>query len=131
MKINWDDLKEKNYTNDKTKLAEIVDDCIGFIRIGEICVDVLIRDYGDGDIPKYAYSYDFYVANEDTGYGYKTDMNNLPYDYADGTDLKDLSLSYDEFVKKSEELITKFIEENDKVNGYSLVEKANKPLLIW
>ena len=131
MKINWDDLKEKNYTNDKTKLAEMVDDCIGFIRIGEICVDVLIRDYGDGDIPKYAYSYDFYVANEDTGYGYKTDMNNLPYDYADGTDLKDLSLSYDEFVKKSEELITKFIEENDKVNGYSLVEKANKPLLIW
>lgn len=131
MKINWDDLKEKNYTNDKTKLAEMVDDCIGFIRIGEICVDVLIRDYGDGDIPKYAYSYDFYVANEDTGYGYKTDMNNLPYDYADGTDLKDLSLSYDEFVKKSEELITKFIEENDKVNGYSLIEKANKPLLIW
>ena len=131
MKINWDDLKEKNYTNDKTKLAEMVDDCIGFIRIGEICVDVLIRDHGDGDIPKYAYSYDFYVANEDTGYGYKTDMNNLPYDYADGTDLKDLSLSYDEFVKKSEELITKFIEENDKVNGYSLVEKANKPLLIW
>lgn len=131
MKINWDDLKEKNYTNDKTKLAEMVDDCIGFIRIGEICVDVLIRDYGDGDIPKYAYSYDFYVANEDTGYGYKTDMNNLHYDYADGTDLKDLSLSYDEFVKKSEELITKFIEENDKVNGYSLVEKANKPLLIW
>ena len=58
-------------------------------------------------------------------------MNNLPYDYADGTDLKDLSLSYDEFVKKSEELITKFIEENDKVNGYSLVEKTNKPLLIW
>ena len=49
-----------------------------------------------------------------------------PYIY-----LKDLSLSYDEFVKKSEELITKFIEENDKVNGYSLVEKANKPLLIW
>ena len=130
MKFDWDELKKENYTNDRKELLELVDDYIGFIRIGEICVDVLIRDYGE-DESKLAYSYDFYVANEDTGYGYQTDMNNLPYDYADGTDLKDLSLSYDEFVKKSEELITKFIEENDKVNGYSLVEKANKPLLIW
>lgn len=131
MKINWDEFKRKNYTNDETKLAELVDVCIGFIRIGEICVDVVIRDYGNVDSPEYAYSYDFYVANEDTGYGYKTNMNNLPYDYADGTDLKDLSLSYDKFIKKSEGLITKFIEENDKVNTYSLIEKANKPLLIW
>ena len=131
MKIDWTDLKRENYINDKSKLAEMVDDCIGFIRIGEICVDVVIRDYGNRDIPEYAYSYDFYVANEDTGYGYKIDMDNLPYDYADGTDLKDLSLSYEEFVKKSEHLITKFIEENDNVNDYSLIEKANKPLLIW
>ena len=131
MKINWDELKRENYTNDKTKLAEMVDDCIGFIRIGEICIDVIIRDYGNADLPEYAYSYDFYIANEDTGYGYKEDMNNLPYDYADGTDLKDLTLSYNEFVKKSEELIENFIEENVKVNRYSLIEKANKPLLIW
>ena len=131
MKIIWNEFKKERYTNNETELAKLVDDYIGLIRIGEICVDVLIRDYGDGDVPEYAYSYDFYVANEDTGYGYKTEMNNLPYDYADGTDLKDLTLSYDEFVKKSEELIIRFIEKNDKVNGYSLVEKANKPLLIW
>ena len=58
-------------------------------------------------------------------------MNNLPYDYADGVDLKALAFSYDEFVEKSENMITMFIERNDKSNGYSLVEKANKPLLIW
>lgn len=131
MKINWDGLKRENYINGEEKLAKMVDECIGFIRIGEICVDVLIKDYGDEDIPVYAYSYDFYVANEDTGYGYRIGMNNLPYDYADGADLEDLTLSYGEFVKKSEELITKFIEENDKIKGYSLIEKANKPLLIW
>lgn len=45
--------------------------------------------------------------------------------------MTDLALSYDEFVKKSEELLTSFIKENDKVKGYSLIEKANKPLLIW
>lgn len=109
----------------------MVDDCIGFIRIGEICVDVIIRCYGDTDNPEYVYSYDFYVANEDTGYAYKEEMNNLPYDYADGVDLKALAFSYDEFVEKSENMITMFIERNDKSNGYSLVEKVNKPLLIW
>lgn len=131
MKINWDELKRENYINKEEDLSEMVEDCIGFIRIGEICVDVVIRDYGYADNPEYVYSYDFYVANEDTGYGYKEEMNNLPYDYADGTDLKAITLSYDEFVEKSEELITRYIEENDKTNGYSLVEKANKPLLIW
>ncbi len=131
MKINWDELKRENYINKEEDLSEMVDDCIGFIRIGEICVDVIIRCYGDTDNPEYVYSYDFYVANEDTGYAYKEEMNNLPYDYADGVDLKALAFSYDEFVEKSENMITMFIERNDKSNGYSLVEKANKPLLIW
>lgn len=131
MKINWDELKRENYINKEEDLSEMVDDCIGFIRIGEICVDVIIRCYGDTDNPEYVYSYDFYVANEDTGYAYKEEMNDLPYDYADGVDLKALAFSYDEFVEKSENMITMFIERNDKSNGYSLVEKANKPLLIW
>jgi hypothetical protein len=131
LRINWDELKRENYINKEEDLSEMVDDCIGFIRIGEICVDVIIRCYGDTDNPEYVYSYDFYVANEDTGYAYKEEMNNLPYDYADGVDLKALAFSYDEFVEKSENMITMFIERNDKSNGYSLVEKANKPLLIW
>jgi len=134
MKFNWNELTERNYTNDKEKLRELVDNYIGFIRIGEICVDVLIKYYYDGyddDVFELAYSYDFYVANEDTGYGYKGDTQ-MPYDYVDGTDLFDLSLSYDEFVKESERLIKEFIESNDrKGHSYSLVEKANKPLLIW
>lgn len=131
MRINWDELKRENYINKEEDLSEMVDNCIGFIRIGEICVDVIIRCYGDTDNPEYVYSYDFYVANEDTGYAYKEEMNNLPYDYADGVDLKALAFSYDEFVEKSENMITMFIERNNKSNGYSLVEKANKPLLIW
>lgn len=132
MRFNWNDLTEDRYTNDKKKLIDLVEDCIGFIRIGEICVDVLIRDYGETDEEhKLAYSYDFYIANEDTGYGYKEDLD-IAYDYADGTDLFDLSLSYDDFVKESERLIKEFIEANDKIgHSYSLVEKANKPLLVW
>ena len=130
MEFNWNELKKENYTNNKKELLELVDDCIGFIRIGEICVDVIIRDYGE-EGNKLAYSYDFYVANEDTGYGYKEDLN-IPYDYADGTDLYDLSLSYEDFVKESERIITEFINANDrKDHKYSLIEKANKSLLMW
>lgn len=130
MEFNWNELKKENYTNNKKELLELVDDCIGFIRIGEICVDVVIRDYGE-EGNKLAYSYDFYVANEDTGYGYKEDLN-IPYDYADGTDLFNLSLSYEDFVKESERIITEFINANDrKDHKYSLIEKANKSLLMW
>ena len=130
MEFNWNELKIENYTNNKKELLELVDDCIGFIRIGEICVDVVIRDYGE-EGNKLAYSYDFYVANEDTGYGYKEDLN-IPYDYADGTDLFNLSLSYEDFVKESERIITEFINANDrKDHKYSLIEKANKSLLMW
>ena len=60
MKFNWNELKKENYTNDRKELLELVDDYIGFIRIGEICVDVLIREYG-GEESKLVYSYDFYV----------------------------------------------------------------------
>lgn len=129
MKFSWCDLLEKNYTSDKDKLYELIDNCIGSIRVGEICIDVIIRDYG---IEKgLAYSFDFYIANEDTGYGYKGDIK-IPYDYVDGIDLFNLSLSYNDFVKESEKIIKEFIEVNDKnVHNYSLVEKANKPLLIW
>ena len=61
MKIKWNELKRENYINKEKDLSEMVEDCIGFIRIGEICVDVVIRDYGYADNPEYVYSYDFYV----------------------------------------------------------------------
>lgn len=131
MEFNWDGFTEETYLKNKNRLSQLVDDYLGCIRIGEICIDILIRDYSEDGENKLAYSYDLYVANEDTGYGYKEELN-LPYDYADGTDLFDLSLSYDDFVKESEKLIESFIRTNDR-NGhaYSLIEKAHKPLLIW
>lgn len=134
MKLIWDELTRERYEESKGRLQEIVDDCIGFIRIGEICVDVLIRSYeGSYEDEKFVYSYDFYIANEDTGYGYR-DLENgetVAYDYADGTDLFDLTLSYDDFVRESERIIEDFITKNDKKFGYSLIEKANRKLVIW
>jgi hypothetical protein len=73
----------------------------------------------------------FYVANENTGYGYKEE-SDIHYDYADGTDLYDVSINYDDFVKASEAAIQTYIENNSRIrHSYSLIEKANKPLLIW
>lgn len=134
MEFDWRDLNRKTYEKSQETLRvnpeAAVDDFVGVIRVGEINVDVIIRDYGD-EVPKLAYSYDFYVANEDTGYGYKEE-SNIHYDYADGTDLYDVTLGYDDFVKTSEAAIQRYIENNSRVgHSYSLIEKANKPLLIW
>jgi hypothetical protein len=72
--------------------------------------------------------FNFYVAHEDTGYGYKDDT--LPYDYADGFDMEiPYNLSYDEFKTKTEKMIMEYIEAYK--GAYSLVEHANRPLEIW
>ena len=74
--------------------------------------------------------YDFYVAHENTGYGYKN--NFLPYDYADGGAMNvPYRMSYEKFVEKAEELFEDYIRMNDKMCDYSLVEHANRELEIW
>ena len=73
-------------------------------------------------------NYDFYVAHEDTGYGYKNGI--LPYDYADGDGMSiPYGLPYDEFKAKAESLFVEYIEAYN--GGYSLVEHANRPLEMW
>lgn len=123
MDFNWDGLSKEKYINSKQKLNELIDCCIGNIRIGEICIDVVIRYYGEP-----VYTFDFYVANEDTGYGYK---ENIAYDYAEGTEMYMIPSTYEDFTKRAEKIIMKFILDNDNQYGYSLWDKAKKQLLIW
>ena len=118
----------------------MVDQYVGHVIVGDICVDIIIRDYGDEE-EKLAYSFDLYVAGEDTGYGYKDleDGSVLPYDYAEGDDMwvSDLPEDFATFKKQAEELLTWYIAFNDTeykakspdslVINYSLVEKASKP----
>lgn len=127
--FNWDGFTKEKYNDVKNNIDKYEDEYIGCVRVGELCIDVLIRNYYEDDKDKYAFSFDVYVANEDTGYGYR---NGIHYDYAEGEDIDDLNLSYEDFVSCSENVLSDFLERNNRIgHTYSLIEKANKPLFIW
>ena len=127
MKFDWRNFTEADY---KGMLDGNVDYC-GAVHIGDICIEFVVESgsFINEILIREAYVMcNFYVAHEDTGYGYKNDI--LPYDYADGFDMEmPYELSYDEFKAKVEKLSMEYIEAYK--GDYSLVEHANKPLEIW
>lgn len=125
MKFDWSTFTEVDYNKYMEKrMAKIFDshNYIGAVHIGDISIDLI--DCGEENL----LVYDFYVAHEDTGYGYKNDI--LPYDYADGDAMNvPYNLPYEEFKSKTEKLFVEYIK-NYK-GAYSLVEHANRPLENW
>lgn len=121
-KNGWTDYV-MSYENDLNNL--LIDDCIGSCRIGELCFDILIRDYNSGI---FCLTFDCYVGGIDSGYGYSHD--GYPYDYADGGSFfyndPCTWMSFEEFKAIAERRFDKFIEENEL-----LVAKANEPLHMW
>lgn len=127
MKFDWRNFTEADYNS---MLNGNVDYC-GAVHIGDICIEFVVESgsFINEILIREAYVMcNFYVAHEDTGYGYKNDV--LPYDYADGFDMEiPYELSYDEFKAKVVKLSMEYIEAYK--GNYSLVEHANKPLEIW
>lgn len=137
MKFDWRNFTEEDYKNYLAKCVAKIFDCndyLGAVRVGDICIE-LLDSYWFGADDEYdelekALAYNFYVAFEDTGYGYKN--NGLTYDYAGGVFIDaPYDMSYEEFKNKMEKLFEEFITENNETNGYSLVKHANKRLKIW
>ena len=146
MEFNWDEFTEKdyiNYCNMETETAWLhADECIGFIRVGEICCDLLLRQYNN-DPNDLTLTWDVYVGGVDTGYGYSAgdalatgkykchedvpDEELYPYDYIGGGDFLDFnkSMTYTEFKKMAEDVVTKFIV------MFKLEDKANMKLHKW
>lgn len=127
MKFDWRNFTEADY---KKMLNGNTDYC-GAVHIGDICIELVVERgsfINDILIREACVECNFYVAHEDTGYGYKNDI--LPYDYADGFDIDmPYELSYDEFKANVEKLSVEYIEAYK--GEYSLVEHANKQLEIW
>ena len=132
MKFDWSRFTEDNYKNMLNGKA----DWYGAVHIGDICIELVVEFCND---EKFVIC-NFFVAHEDTCYGYKNDV--LPYDYADGFDMEmPYNLSYDKFKANVENLSMEYIMENDKwrswncetnqIVNYSLVDHANRPLEIW
>lgn len=127
MKFDWRRFTEADYNNMLNGKEDF-----GQIYVGDICIELVTEAIGtfihDNFDVREIISVNFYVAHEDTGYGYKDDV--LPYDYAEGFDIdRPYGLSYDEFKAKLEKLSMEYIEAYK--DSYSLVEHANRPLEIW
>lgn len=115
---NWDEVIKNN---------SLIDWTVGNCRIGDLCFDLVIRDYRQVNNKSKLYlTYDLYVGGIDSGYGYGKD--GYPYDYADG---EGWSMEYikaytfDEFKNMAEDEFRAFI----RISGYE--DKANEPLHIW
>lgn len=127
MKFDWRNFTEDTYNEMLNGKA----DYNGAVYVGDICVELIAESCTlvNNILHREPYiMFNFYVAHEDTGYGYKNDI--LPYDYADGFDMEmPYNLSYYEFKTKAENKVVEYIK---AYNGnYSLVEHANRPLEIW
>lgn len=127
--------------NDNPQLVlERMDDLIGVVRVGEICIEFVFRDgcsLDDSFLDALCY-----VGGVDTGYGYK--KNGYPYDLLfapfygnEGlpvsiTEIAD-GMSYREFKKAVERYHSALFDGEGDRSGweYSLVEKASANLHLW
>ena len=130
MKFNWDGFTEEDFvkycaTIENEKMFD--NEFIGCVRIGDLCFDLMIREYND----EFVLDYDLYVGGIDDGYGYGNE--NSPYTEGGGGSFEDslISMSYNDFVKQAEEAFTDYIYHSNYSAEYNLVDKANEPLHTW
>ena len=106
--------------------------CVGCVRVGVLCFDLVLRDYGADAL---TLDYDLYVGGVDDGYGYAD--GHYPYTYAEGGSLmvpptaegrRALIYMYEDFKSSAEKVFTEYI--ND-YGMYDLPAKAAMPLRIW
>lgn len=130
MKFNWDGFTEEDFvkycaTIENEKMFD--NDFIGCVRIGDLCFDLVLREYNN----EFVLDYDLYVGGIDDGYAYGKE--NYPYTEGGGGTFEDslISMSYDDFVKQAEEAFTDYIYHSNYSTEYNLVDKANEPLHTW
>jgi len=125
-KIVWD-LSEKTFTGLqkelKTDSHDCCGDCIGQIRVGECCFDVVLIM---GETEYDFYNIDCYVYGIDSNYGIASD--GTPYEYFGGFCYKvNTDEDYETFKRNINEEITRYLD-----NAEDIVEdKAKKETLFW
>ena len=120
----WNDFNEAMYAEcgRKSQIDYYADWCVGNIRVGEICFDLVFRSFDESK--PLTLTYDAYVGGVDDGYGYSE--CGYPYTEADGGTLCDFyDYSYEVFKEMAEAELTEFIE------ARNLTEKASEELNLW
>ena len=135
MKFDWSGMTREDWTDYCAKMEngqEYPDDYIGSVRIGELCFDLVTRQYSESE--GIVLTYDLYVGGIDSGYGYSRIDQNYPYDYAEGSDFEDtcISLSYEEFQLLAEATFLRYLNEGQIFYASAnLKQLAEMQLHIW
>ena len=123
--FDWQDFSESRYNETRAKMNDNPAHdglFVGCVRVGELCFDLVLRDYGE---PKPSLDYDLYVGGIDDGYGYGKDC--YPYTYAEGGMLQTCA-DYDTFKATAEQEFVNYI---NSYGAYDLPTKAAMPLHTW
>jgi len=120
------------------------DSYLGCVRVGELCFDLVTREYSEDE--GIVLTYDLYVGGacdgrvagindnlEPVAYGYSRLIPDYPYEYAEGSDFADtcISMTYEDFKTLAEAEFTKYINTSCYTNKYDLPAKARAQLKIW
>ncbi len=121
MKFKWN-LTEQDFEKVKRLKKREVNyygDCIGNVRTGELCFDIISRN----ETPQIL-DWDLYLGGVE---GYAETNDGYPYDHICGGGIeKNIEeLTFDEFKEIMESIFTKCIKEEN------LDDKANMPLHEW
>ena len=113
---------------------------IGNVRSGELCFDLVIKECGKNDYELFA---DLYVSGEGIRAGYGESATGKSYDFFGdiGFCIKIMEfkgMNIEEFKDYINKQLTKTITEANEENSVgfmgsrcNLLEKANKPLIVW
>lgn len=122
----WDGFKEEDYNRTREKIEDGVADLyVGSVRIGNLCFDLVTRDYGDG----ITLDYDLYIGGVDEGYGSK---NGYPYTFGGGGNFCEncTVMNYEQFKEYAEAVLCLCID-GYGIEKHRVKEKAEEPLNRW
>lgn len=135
----WIGMTEEDYTDYTAKMENEMmfsGDIIGFVRVGDICVDLSVySSFQDGPIKTdddACLCLEFFVGGIDTGYAYTG--SGYPYDHAEAasymTETEMISYDYEEFQEQIKEIITHQLKTAvyDKAD---LIKKASEEVNVW
>ena len=130
MKFNWKGFTEEDFVNYCATIENnqmFDNDFVGRVTVGDLCFDFIVREDND----ELVLDYDLYIGGIDDGYGYG--KGNYPYTEGGGGRFANslIFMSYNDFVKQAEELLTDYIYNSNYSTKYNLIEKANEPLRVW
>lgn len=135
IKWNWQGSMIEKWLDTRKNHPELYDDefdYIGCVRAGDLCFDLVEREFGSDGLYLTA---DLYVGGIDSGYGYG--VNGYPYDYFDEVTFsweseKIATLGMEEFKEFVGQKLTELVNEHDKDDPEcSLLEKAAAPEVDW